>query len=124
MTYEYVCAACEHQWEAEQPISAAPLTACPSCHEEAARRQISGGAGFILKGGGWYADGYGKPSAKSDSVASKETNKSDSKSDSSKSDSKSDSSKSDAKPEPSTKSDPEAGKSSTKAITTNTSVVP
>jgi len=59
MTYEYVCTACGHGWEAEQAISAAPLKTCPQCHTDHAKRQISGGAGFILKGGGWYADGYG-----------------------------------------------------------------
>jgi putative FmdB family regulatory protein len=69
MTYEYICTACAHAWEAEQPISAAPLRVCPSCGAEAAKRQVSGGAGFILKGGGWYADLYGspKPSKKEDS---------------------------------------------------------
>src|SRR4051794_41751482 len=59
MTYEYVCTACSHAWETEQAISAAPLKICPKCGTEHAKRQISGGAGFILKGGGWYADGYG-----------------------------------------------------------------
>jgi putative FmdB family regulatory protein len=58
MTYEYACQACGHAWEAEQPISAAPLTDCPSCHKATAKRQVSGGAGFILKGGGWYSDLY------------------------------------------------------------------
>jgi putative FmdB family regulatory protein len=58
MTYEYACSACGHAWEAEQSISAAPLTECPSCHQATAKRQVSGGAGFILKGGGWYADLY------------------------------------------------------------------
>lgn len=65
MTYEYVCTACSHYWEAEQPISAAPLTTCPSCRKETAKRQVSGGQGFILKGGGWYADGYGAPAGTS-----------------------------------------------------------
>jgi putative FmdB family regulatory protein len=59
MTYEYLCTACGHAWEAEQSISAAPLTTCPECHAESAKRQVSGGAGFILKGGGWYSDLYG-----------------------------------------------------------------
>jgi putative FmdB family regulatory protein len=58
MTYEYACSACGHAWEAEQSISAKPLTECPSCHQASAKRQVSGGAGFILKGGGWYADLY------------------------------------------------------------------
>lgn len=59
MTYEYICVACQHEWEAEQSISAKPLTECPACHQSSAKRMVSGGAGFILKGGGWYADGYG-----------------------------------------------------------------
>jgi putative FmdB family regulatory protein len=65
MTYEYICEACGHAWEAQQPISAAPLTECPSCHAASAKRQISLGGGFILKGGGWYSDLYSssKPGA-------------------------------------------------------------
>lgn len=58
MTYEYVCTECQHAWEAEQSISAAPLKTCPECGKDSAKRQVSGGAGFILKGGGWYADLY------------------------------------------------------------------
>jgi putative FmdB family regulatory protein len=64
MTYEYACTACGHAWEAEQSISAKPLTECPSCHEATAKRQVSGGAGFILKGGGWYADLYSSSGGK------------------------------------------------------------
>ncbi|HEY3236027.1 MAG TPA: zinc ribbon domain-containing protein [Polyangiaceae bacterium] len=64
MTYEYRCAECGHEWEAEQSISSAPLKSCPACKRPSARRQVSGGAGFILKGGGWYADGYGAPTSR------------------------------------------------------------
>ncbi len=70
MTYEYVCTACHHEWEAEQRISAKPLETCPSCGHKSAKRQVSGGAGFILKGGGWYADGY---TAKAPADAKKST---------------------------------------------------
>jgi putative FmdB family regulatory protein len=71
MTYEYLCTSCGHAWEAEQSISAAALKTCPNCQKDTAKRQVSGGAGFILKGGGWYADLYGSapkksPDAKSD----------------------------------------------------------
>lgn len=62
MTYEYLCKACGHQWEAEQPISAQPLRDCPHCGQAEAKRQISRGGGFILKGGGWYSDLYSSPS--------------------------------------------------------------
>ena len=61
MTYEYVCQACGHQWEAEQSIKDSPLKTCVSCGEEKAKRLVSGGTGFLLKGGGWYADLYGSP---------------------------------------------------------------
>ena len=64
MTYEYACTACGHAWEAEQSISASALTECPHCHQATAKRQVSGGAGFILKGGGWYADLYSSSGAK------------------------------------------------------------
>lgn len=72
MTYEYACTACGHAWEAEQSISAAALTECPQCHEATAKRQVSGGAGFILKGGGWYADLYSSSGSgkKADSASS------------------------------------------------------
>lgn len=64
MTYEYLCTACAHRWEAEQSIKADPLTTCPACSAESAKRQVSGGGGFILKGGGWYADGYASAAPK------------------------------------------------------------
>jgi putative FmdB family regulatory protein len=64
MTYEYVCEACGHQWEAEQSIKDSPLKKCVSCSADKAKRLVSGGTGFLLKGGGWYADLYGSPGAK------------------------------------------------------------
>jgi putative FmdB family regulatory protein len=67
MTYEYICTECGHQWEADQSIKDAALKECPQCHKQSAKRQISGGTGFVLKGGGWYADLYSssaKPEAK------------------------------------------------------------
>lgn len=64
MTYEYVCTSCGAEWETEQSISEAPLKRCPHCRKDAAKRQISGGNGFILKGGGWYADLYASSGAK------------------------------------------------------------
>lgn len=63
MTYEYVCQACGHQWEAEQSIKDRPLETCVSCGAAKAKRLVSGGTGFLLKGGGWYADLYGSPGA-------------------------------------------------------------
>ncbi len=82
MTYEYACAACGHHWEAEQSIKDAPLKSCAACGKETAKRLVSGGTGFLLKGGGWYADGYGSSSSNSSS-SDKSVTKSSSDGDSS-----------------------------------------
>src|ERR1700680_1395494 len=64
-TYEYLCTSCAHEWEFEQSIKDEPVKDCPACHTLSAKRQISRGNGFILKGGGWYSDLYGSSSNKS-----------------------------------------------------------
>jgi putative FmdB family regulatory protein len=58
MTYDYKCEACTHTWEAEQGIKEEPLTICPKCGSESAKRQISAPAPSLLLGKGWYRDGY------------------------------------------------------------------
>jgi putative FmdB family regulatory protein len=75
MTYEYACSSCSHEWEAEQSIKDDPLKECPACHKLTARRQISRGVGFILKGGGWYSDLYSSGSNKADGGADKSAEK-------------------------------------------------
>jgi putative FmdB family regulatory protein len=80
MTYEYACAACGHEWEAEQSIRDQPLKKCPKCSKLQAKCQISRVAGFILKGGGWYADGYGSASSASGKKSGGDTASSDSSS--------------------------------------------
>ena len=106
MTYEYVCTACGHGWEAEQAISASPLKTCPKCGTDHAKRQISGGAGFILKGGGWYADGYGSAKASGGAASSSALDTPSSSAPSA------GESKSEAKPETKTESKTETAKSS------------
>lgn len=59
-TYNYACDACGFGFEREQRISEDPIKKCPKCGKAKARRMISAG-NFILKGGGWYSDGYGSP---------------------------------------------------------------
>jgi len=63
-TYEYACSSCHHEWEFEQSIKDDPIKECPACHQGTAKRQISRGTGFILKGSGWYADLYSSSSNK------------------------------------------------------------
>ncbi len=70
MTYEYICTECGHEWEASQRINDKPLTECPNCKKATAKRQVSGGTGFVLKGGGWYADGYASGGASKAGAAS------------------------------------------------------
>lgn len=62
-TYEYLCKACEHEFEREQRISDAPVKTCPKCKSKQVKRLLSAPR-FHLKGGGWYSDLYSKPSGK------------------------------------------------------------
>ncbi len=57
-TYEYRCAE-GHAFECIQKMSEPPLTTCTVCGAEAVRA-ISGGAGLIFKGSGFYITDYGK----------------------------------------------------------------
>ena len=61
-TYEYRCEACGGKTEAFQRMSDAPLTECPRCNQAALVRLVSGGAGVIYKGEGWYVTDYSKKS--------------------------------------------------------------
>ena len=57
-TYEYVCPE-GHQFERIQKISEKPRAKCPVCGRSATRK-ISGGAGLVFKGSGFYITDYGK----------------------------------------------------------------
>jgi len=57
-TYEYTCTA-GHHFEAFQKISERPKSKCPKCGKPASRK-ISGGAGLVFKGSGFYITDYGK----------------------------------------------------------------
>ena len=56
-TYEYQCTECEYRFEEFQSISAPPITICPECNGKT-KRLISGGAGFLFKGSGFYTTDY------------------------------------------------------------------
>ena len=60
--YEYACAKCESEFEVEQRITDDPIKSCPKCRSRRVKRLISQ-TSFSLKGGGWYADGYGSSGA-------------------------------------------------------------
>ena len=55
-TYDYDCPN-GHSFEAFQKMTDEPLSACPECGAPA-QRKISGGAGFLFKGEGFYITDY------------------------------------------------------------------
>jgi putative FmdB family regulatory protein len=57
-TYEYQCPD-GHVFEKFQKMSDKPRADCPVCGK-AASRKISGGAGLVFKGTGFYITDYGK----------------------------------------------------------------
>lgn len=63
-TYVYQCTACGHEYERFESIAAKPNKTCPKCQKKKGERQISGGAGFIFKGSGFYTTDYRKSSYK------------------------------------------------------------
>ncbi len=84
-TYEYLCRTCGHRFEVLQSINADPLTHCPvkECVQEdeslkgtgEVTRLVSGGAGLVFKGEGFYLTDYvrkgkGEDSGKSGASAS------------------------------------------------------
>jgi putative FmdB family regulatory protein len=79
-TYEYLCEKCGHEFEAVQSMSAGPLRNCPkeSCPQKKwgrgrVKKKISGGAGLLFKGSGFYITDYRsqkyKDAAKKESAA-------------------------------------------------------
>jgi putative FmdB family regulatory protein len=77
-TYEYECEKCGQVFEEFQSITAEPLTKCrkEGCGG-AVKRLLSGGAGFLFKGSGFYITDYRsesyKKAAKSESGSSPST---------------------------------------------------
>eukprot|EP00494_Astrolonche_serrata_P004792 UN04806 len=51
--YEYQCKVCDHQFDALQKMSDAPLVDCPACNKPELHKKVSA-PGFRLSGSGWY----------------------------------------------------------------------
>jgi putative FmdB family regulatory protein len=71
--YEYRCTACGDEVEVMQKMSDRPLRKCRKCAGKL--EKLFSRTSFQLKGGGWYAQGYGG------SDGSKSGSKTDAKSD-------------------------------------------
>ncbi|MCX7937784.1 MAG: FmdB family transcriptional regulator [Chlorobi bacterium] len=77
-TYAYRCTTCGHIFEVFQPMSAAPLEHCleTACSDPSSKgqgkveRMISGGAGLIFNGSGFYITDYKRSSESSSSSQS------------------------------------------------------
>ncbi len=71
-TYEYECEKCGKTFEVFQSITAEPLTKCAdqTCGGKV-HRLVSGGAGFLFKGNGFYATDYRSESYKKAAEAEK-----------------------------------------------------
>jgi len=81
-TYEYECPK-GHTFEVFQKMTDEPGAACPECGAPA-NRKISGGAGFLFKGEGFYitdyrSDDYKKKASEEGKSSSKSSGSSDSK---------------------------------------------
>jgi len=70
-TYSFICDSCEHRFERFLSITADDPKACPVCDADAVRRLPSAGAGFILKGSGFYATDNRSSEYKKDEKADK-----------------------------------------------------
>ena len=74
-TYDYICDACGHEFEAFESIKADSQTICPSCKEPKLRRKIGAGAAILFKGSGFYQTDYRSDSYKKGAEADKSASK-------------------------------------------------
>jgi len=61
MTYTYICDTCHKEFEVEVPtIKDDPgcMVHCIHCEDGMGWKKVTGGQGFVLKGGGWASTGY------------------------------------------------------------------
>ncbi len=69
-TYQYRCDECHHDFEEFQSIVDDPISECPKCKGKV-HRVISGGAGLIFKGSGFYVTDYNRSGYNADKAKEK-----------------------------------------------------
>ena len=75
-TYDYLCDACEHEFELFQSISEAVKRKCPECGKLKLRRLFGTGAAIVFKGSGFYQTDYRSDSYKKGAAADKKASES------------------------------------------------
>ena len=65
--FNFMCCDCGNEFE-DIVMKKTDIIACTNlkCGSFAVERQFTGGSSFVLKGGGWEADGYATPKKKDD----------------------------------------------------------
>src|SRR6187549_302095 len=76
--YEYQCESCGKIFEMMQKFSDPPASVCTECGKGPVQKLISR-TSFQLKGGGWYASDYKKPSSPAEPAAAKPAPSTDTK---------------------------------------------
>src|SRR5262249_22074950 len=71
-TYDYVCDACNHEFEEFQSMMEDPLSKCPECGKKKLRRLIGTVAAVLFKGSGFYETDYRSDSYKAAAKADAE----------------------------------------------------
>jgi putative FmdB family regulatory protein len=70
-TYDYVCDACNHEFELFQSMKEEAKRKCPECGKNKLRRLIGPGAALVFKGSGFYKTDYRSESYKKAAAAEK-----------------------------------------------------
>jgi len=70
-TYDYVCEACNHEFELFHSIKDGAKRKCPECGRLKLRRLIGPGAAIVFKGSGFYQTDYRSESYKKAAAADK-----------------------------------------------------
>ncbi len=86
-TYDYVCKACDHEFELFQSIKANPKRKCPQCGKLKLRRLFGTGGAIVFKGSGFYQTDYRSESYKKRAAEDKKASESKPKESSSSGDS-------------------------------------
>ncbi len=69
--YDYICDACQHEFELYQSIKEEAKRKCPECGRQKLRRLIGPGAAIVFKGSGFYKTDYRSESYKKAAAADK-----------------------------------------------------